>query len=107
MPEQAQPFVPVRLPDRFEVFHVLCQFEAPVVNGRSARSTLIIADHSMVGSERSGHVRKVVRYSGTTVKEYYRIVLCPADHKHRQPGSWRIYEEDLTRFIDIPHEELW
>ena len=41
------------------------------------------------------------------MKEYYRIVLCPADHKHRQPGSWRIHDGDLARFINIPHEELW
>ena len=50
MPDQAQPLVPVRLPDRFEVSHVLCQPEAPLANGGSAQSTLIIADHSMFGA---------------------------------------------------------
>jgi hypothetical protein len=41
------------------------------------------------------------------VKKYYRIVLCPADHKHRQPGSWRIHDGALAHFINIPNEELW
>ena len=102
MHAQAQPLVPVCLPDRFEVFHVLCQPEAPVMNGRSARSTLIIADHSMFGSKRSGHACKVVWYSGTTVKEYYRIVSRLADHKHRQPGSWRSTKEISSALSIFP-----
>src|SRR5918994_5197346 len=77
--------------------------------GRSARRDRWIcsfyADHSGsldVWSKRFGHAPKVVWYSGTTVKEYYRIVLCPADHKHRQPGSWRIHEENSPALSIFP-----
>ena len=58
----------------------------------------------MLSRKKPGHARKVIRYPGITTKEYYRIFLRPAYHENRPPGSWRIHEGDLARFVDIPQD---
>jgi hypothetical protein len=106
MPEQTQPLVSASLSDRFEVFQMLCQAEAPVVVDGSPRSALVVADHTVPGSQQRRHRREVVRHSGAAVKDDYKIVSCSARHEDRQPGAWRIHEVDLFSFIDVAHAPL-
>ena len=99
MPEQTQPLVSASLSDRFEVFQMLCQAEAPVVVDGSPRSALVVADHTVPGSQQRRHRREVVRHSGAAVKDDYKIVSCSARHEDRQPGA-------STKWIFSPSSTL-